>query len=144
MPGFGTGENRYQIELDTIPLIQATEVSGGTLDHTPFELFISNQPNPIIGRANFKIEEVTVKHAFALNGDEQQVFDWIDDYVTGDDVTKIGCRVVVFDEDGMSPVATIQFMQIVPTKWKMENMSSGGNNPAYFSFSFRPTDMQVM
>ena len=65
--GRGTSTGRYLIEMDGVAAVRSSEVSGVGLDHQPFELFESNRPNPRLGRGHYKIGEIRVKHAVALN-----------------------------------------------------------------------------
>lgn len=140
----GTSEGRYLFELDGVTAVRASEVSGITITHEEFELYESNRPNPHIGRGHYKCEAVNVKHAHALNGTGQQFFQWMSDFIRGGAIERRGARLIVLDEDGESPVAIYELLQCVPTKMQAESQTAGGKNASMFTFSLRPTDMQLI
>lgn len=144
MPGRGTSEGRYLVEIDGVTAVRATEVSGLKLQHDAFELHEGNKPNPSVGRGNFKVPEITVKHAHALNETGTEVMQWLQDFIRGVDLTRRGMRMIVLDEDGISPVSTYELQDCVPCDYTVETHSGGGNNPSFFSFMIRPEDMQML
>lgn len=142
MPGQGTHENRYILELDGVAAVAASEVTMPGKDHTPFELYVGNRSNPILGGGNFKIGDLSFKHAHALNQAGTELFQWMDDYTGRIDLSKRNARLVVMDEDGQTPVAEYEMTECVPTSFKPEAHSASGTNASMFSFSLRPTDMR--
>jgi hypothetical protein len=136
-----THENRYQLEMDGVTVLQASECKIGAKEHTPFELYLGNQPNPELGRGNSKVNETTFKHATGLGEAANELSRWYDDYVDGVDVTKRGARLIVFDETGTTPIDTYEMQDCVPTKFELENHSASGTNASMFTFGLRPTRM---
>jgi len=142
MPGQGTHENRYVIEVDGVAAIAASDMTPPSKDHTPVELYVGNNPLPVLSRGNSKIGDFSFKHAHALNQAGAELFQWIDDYVGGLDTTKRNARIVVFDEDGEAIVDEYELQECVPTSYKPESHSASGNNASMFSFSLRPSNMR--
>jgi phage tail-like protein len=142
MPGQGTHENRYLIEVDGVAAVAASEMTPPSKDHTPVELYVGNQPNPVLSRGNFKIGDFSFKHAHALNQAGADLFQWMDNYTDGIDLTKRTARLVVLDEDGATPVAEYELQECVPTSFKPETHSASGTNASMFSFTLRPTNMR--
>lgn len=142
MPGQGTHENRYVIEVDGVAAVAASEMTPPSKDHTPVEVYVGNSPSPVLSRGNTKIGDFTFKHAHALNQAGSELFQWMDNYVDGVDTSKRTARIVVFDEDGQSTVDEYELQDCVPTSYKPEAHSASGTNASMFSFSLRPTNMR--
>lgn len=140
MAGEGTSESRYLFEFDGVTSLQATEVTGLAKDHTPFELYTSNRPNPRLGRGNYKIGDLTVKHASALNASGDEIFKWIEDFVNGFDVSKRSGRLIILDEDGQTPIDVWELQECIPKKFEIDSHTAGGNNPSFFRFVIQPTN----
>lgn len=140
----GTSTGRYIVEFDGVSAVRSTEVSGVGIDHTPFELWESNRPNPHNGRGHFKVDEIKVKHGSALNSTGEEVFQWVKDFVEGRDVERRTFRLIKLDEDGRSPIETWECYECVPKKFSSENSTAGGNDAAYFSFSILPEDLEYI
>ncbi|HEY6334096.1 MAG TPA: phage tail protein [Blastocatellia bacterium] len=138
MPGQGTSEARYIIEMDTVPVIAATEVSGLDMKHTPAKFFPSNQPFPNLPRGNTECDEVKVKHAHALNSAASNVWSWFQAFVLGYGVQRITFRFIVLDEDGLTPIATYTCTNCDPTSFGADSHNAGGNNASFFNFSIKP------
>lgn len=135
-----TSENRFLLEIDGIGTIRATEVTMPDKEHTPFELYVGNKPNPILGRGNFKVNEMTFKHATALGQVTRELSQWVDDYTSGIDVAKRGARFIVLDEAGISPVDTYELRDCVPTRFKAETHGAANTNASMFTFGLRAED----
>ena len=144
MPERGTSEGRYLFEFDGVSAVRSSEVSGVSKEHSPFELAESNRPNPHLGRGNYKCSEITVRHAHALNETGFEVFQWMQDFITGANVERRSGRLIVLDEDGQTPVQTYELRECVPTKFEADTHTAGGSNPSYFRFSLRPTDFELI
>jgi len=142
MPGQGTHENRYVVEVDGVSAVAASEMTPPSKDHTPVELYTGNKPNHTLSRGNFKIGDFSFKHAHALNQAGADLFQWMDDYTDGIDNTKRTVRIVVFDEDGQTPVDEYELQDCVPTSYKPESHSASGTNASMFSFTLRPENMR--
>jgi phage tail-like protein len=138
----GTHEGRYLLEIDGVTAVRASEVTMPGKDHTPVELYVGNQPNPILVRGNFKIGDMTFKHATALNLAGEELFQWADDYMDGVEVGKRGVRFVVLSEDGFTPVEEYELQECVPTSFKPETHSASGSGASMFTFGLRPTNMR--
>jgi hypothetical protein len=136
MPGRGTHENRYLIEIDGIGQIRASEVTMPGKEHTPVELYVGNQKNPLLLLGNFKVEALTIKHASALNETRSQYSQWLDDFLAGIDLQRRTARMVVTDEDGVTPVE-----ECVPTSFKLETHSASGTGASMFTIGLRPENM---
>lgn len=142
MPGQGTHENRYVIEIDGVPVIAASEMTPPDKSHTPVEIYTGNNPMPQLSRGNSKIGDFSIKHAHALNQAGSDLFQWMDDYADGVDNSKRTARIVVMDEDGVTPVDEYELQDCVPTSYKPEAHSAGGTNASMFSFTLRPSNMR--
>lgn len=138
----GTHEGRYLLEIDGVTSVRASEVTMPGKDHTPFELYVGNQPNPILGRGNFKIDALTFKHATALNQSGEELFRWADDFMDGIDLSRRGARFIVLDEAGVTPIEEYELEDCVPTSFKPETHSASGTNASMFTFGLRPTNMR--
>jgi hypothetical protein len=141
MAGQGTSEARYIIEMDGVPVLTATEVSGLTKKHTPAKFNVSNQPFPNFPRGNYEIEPVKVKHAHALNSAGSSVFTWYDLFVNGFDVQRITFRFIVLDEDGETPIATYECTNCSPTDFGPDTHNADGKNASFFNFAVQPQNM---
>ena len=142
--GFGTSETRYLVELDGITALAVSEISGFGKKHTPFKLNVGNRPNPILGRGQFEVEELNLKNAHALNQTGREYMQWLDDFTEGIDNSRRSARVIVLEEDGVSPAAIYELQDCVPTMFKVETHSAGGNNPSYFSCGLMPENMRLL
>jgi phage tail-like protein len=143
MANFGTAASRYVVEIDGVAAIRASEVSGVGMEHTLVELHVGNRPNPILVRGNFKVNEVTFKHGHALNSAGVETMAWMQGFINGDVVERRNMRLVIMDEDGLSPVAEYDMSGCVPTKFMVETHQGNANDPSYFSFSLRPEDLRL-
>ena len=143
MSGRGTSEGRYLIELDGIAAVRATEVSGLKIELDNFELYEGNKGNPSYGRGHFKVGEVTVKHAHALNQTGAEFLSWLQDFARGIAVERRGARFIVLDEDGSTPIEDYELLSCIPKMFQVESHTAGGNNPSFFTFSIQPEDMQA-
>jgi phage tail-like protein len=140
----GTAEGFYLVEIDGISAVKCSEASGLKFDHSEFELSESNRANPHVGRGGYKISEVSFKHGHALNSTGHEFFQWLREFAKGQSVERRTVRVIVMDEDGQSPVMTYELEKCIPKSFEQETLTAGGNNAAYFKFSVRPEDMQVI
>ncbi len=136
-----TSENRYILEIEGFGTIYASEVTFGGKEHTPAELYIGNQPNPILVRGNFKVNELTFKHAHGLGSVANDAAQWVDDYVDGIDVSKRGGRFIVLDEAGITPLDTWELRGSVPTKFQPETHGASNTNASMFTLGLRPENM---
>lgn len=140
----GTHENRFQVEIDGIGLIEASEMTPPNDEHTPFELHIGNEPRPRLGRGNSKVDDFTFKHASALNDVVSAFMQWLKDFQNGDDLLRRGARLIVFDEDGKTPVNEYILKRCVPRSFKLESHSAGGTNASMFTCAIRAEDMEAI
>jgi len=140
----GTSEGRYLFEFDGVSAVRSSEVSGVKITHEEFELYESNRPNPHLGRGHYKVDTINVKHAHALNSTGQEVFQWMSDFIRGDNVERRGARLIVLDEDGQTPVDIYELLQCVPISFAAETHTGGGKNASMFTFAIRATDMQLL
>ena len=101
----GTSSGRFLIEIDGVTSAEASEVSGIGIKHEPFKIAIGAQANPILGRSNYECEEVTMKHAYALNSTGNEVFAWFGDYIKGYTTDKLNMRLIQLSEDGFGTAA---------------------------------------
>ncbi|HKO43332.1 MAG TPA: phage tail protein [Pyrinomonadaceae bacterium] len=138
----GTAEGRYLLEIDGVSSIRASEVTMPGKEHTPVELYVGNQRNPILVSGNFKVDALTFKHAHALNQSGEELFRWIDGYLDGVDQTKRGARFIIMDEGGSSPLEEYELQECVPTSFKPETHSASGTNASMFTFGLRPSNMR--
>ena len=136
-----TSENRFLLEIDGIGTIRATEVTMPDKEHTPVELYVGNRPNPILVRGNFKVNELTFKHATGLGQVTREISQWVDNYTSGLDVTKRGARFIVLDEAGVTPIDTYELRNGVPTRFKPETHGAANTSASMFTFGFRAEDM---
>jgi len=134
-------KNRFVVEIEGIDQIRATKVDGlDVIKHTPAKLMIGNRPNPIHGRGNYEVGEVTVSHAEDLGQTAEQVFLWHQNYIKGFDLAKRNARVVEMGEDGVSVVAEYELQNCVPTSFKNDGMDATSSDHAFFTFGFQPED----
>lgn len=141
---FGTSEARYVIEVDGVSAVRASEVTGVGLDHTPFKLYESNRGNPMLGRGNYECTEVKIKQGHALNEAGQEFFQWVADFVRGEDVERRFARLIVYDENGRTIHKIWEMHECIPMKMEEDNHKSGGSEPAYFNVSIKPTDLELI
>lgn len=137
-----TSNGHFLVEIDGVTVIEATEFELGSVDHEPFELPVGNRPNPILGRAKYKVGECKLKQAYALNNEGIELFAYFKNYCSGITTEKRGIRVVQLAEDGFTPIGIHQFIECVPTKWQPEGKKADSKDASYFSISFRPTDYE--
>jgi hypothetical protein len=139
--GRGTTEGNYLIEIDGITAVRAMNVSGGGLNQTPTLVPEGNKPNPNVVRGTYEIAEVTVKQATALNDTGREFFAWLFDFCKGFTTERRGARLIELDEDGLTPVHIIDWIDCVPTSFDPDDRAARGNNQASFSFKFKPEDI---
>lgn len=139
--GQGTSSGRFLLEMDGVSIARASEVSGIGIKHEPFKIGVGDQPNQILGRSSYECEEVTVKHAYALNSTAQEMFDWFSDYIRGFRTDKLSIRLIQLAEDGFGTEAVWEMFECVPTAFMHENNKGDSNDAAYFTLKFKPTDI---
>jgi hypothetical protein len=135
-------EGNYLLELDGFGAISATEVALPSKTHTPWEHQPGNQASPDLGRGNFKVEEMTFKHAHGVGQIADQLNAYFDDYLDGVRTDKLNGRFIVNDESGLVPVMTYEIVDAVPTQFKIENHSGTGTGVSMFTFGLRPTNFR--
>lgn len=140
----GTSSARYIIEIDGISAARASEVSGVGLKHEPFKIAVGDRANPIVGRSTYEANEVTVKHAYALNKTGQEAFRYFGDYLKGYTVQKLNMRLIQLDEDGFGTTATWELEECVPLEFTHETNKGDSNDAAYFTLKFKPTDAYLI
>ena len=140
MPGQGTHENRFLIEIDGVTAVRAAECSGLDFEQTPAKLFESNKPNPNLVRGNYEIKEVSFKQGEALNGTGDEFFQWLFEFSNGLDLSRRNCHVIVMDEDGLSPFAIYALVKCIPVKMGPGNLNASGTNASLFNFSLMAED----
>lgn len=140
----GTSSGRYLVEIDGVSACRASEVSGIGLKHEPFKIPVGDRANPILGRSNYEANEVTIKHAYALNRTGRELFAYFGAYVKGLTVEKRTVRLIQLDEDGFGTVAVWELSECVPTEFTQENNKGDSNDAAYFTIKFKPTDADLV
>ena len=140
MPGRGTNEGGFIIELDGVSSIRAMNVSGGAINHTPTLINEGNRPNPTVTRGNYEIDELTINQASALNDTGLEFYQWLRDFLDGLVVEPRTFRLVVLDEDGSSPVEIWEYLDVIPTSLQPNDRAARGQNPAAFTFKVKPSD----
>ena len=140
----GTSSGRFLIEIDGVTSADASEVSGIGIKHEPFKIAIGAQANPILGRSNYECEEVTMKHAYALNSTGNEVFAWFGDYIKGYTTDKLNMRLIQLSEDGFGTAAIWEMLECVPTMMMQETNKGDSNDAAYFTLKFKPTDAYLI
>lgn len=143
MPNLGTSSGRFLVEMDGVSAMRASEVSGIGIKHEPYKIAVGDQANPILGRSNYEGDEVTLKHAYALNSTGQEIFSWFTAYVKGDRIDKPSFRLIQLAENGYGTVAVWNLSECVPTQLTHENNKGDSNDAAYFTLKFKPTDVEV-
>jgi len=136
-----SSEARFLVEIDGVTGIVATETTPPGFKHTPVKYQPGNQHKPIHLRGNSEVEEMTFKHARAVNGVGLQLVQWLQDFASGDAVEPRTVRFITMDEAGRNPVETWQLRDCVPTMFKPDSGSGTGTNVATFSFSLQPDDV---
>lgn len=139
----GTSQGRYLFELDGVTAVRSSEVTGVNKGQEEFELYESNRPNPHLGRGHFKCEKIKVKHGHALNETGAEFFQWLNEFVNGDNVERRSSRLIILDEDGQSPVAIYELEKCIPISFSPDTQQAGGKDANYFNFEIRPEDMQL-
>lgn len=142
--GQGTHENRFLLEIDGVTAIKASEVSMPDVEHTEVELYIGNQANPLLHRGNFKVGELTFKHATAVNETGRELMNWFQDFIRGDDTTRRTARFIVLDEDGLTPIDEYELQNCIPKRFKPETHNAGGTGSSMFTFGLRAEDMVLL
>ena len=141
----GTASSRYKVEIDGIAACRASEASGFGLKHEPFKIGVGDQANPILGRGNYEPNEVTIKHAHALNSTGREFFNWFGRFIKGETVEKRSMRLIRLTEDGKSTEAIWECIDCVPTEFTEENSKgaeSSSAEAAYFTMKFKPEDVK--
>jgi phage tail-like protein len=142
--GQGTNASRYILEIDGVTSLIASEVTMPDMEHTVTELHVGNEANPRLLRGNFKIGELTFKHATAVNESGRELMAWIQDFVQGTDVTRRTVRFIVMDESGLTPVDEYELQDCVPTRFKPETHNASSNEASMFTFGLRAANMVML
>lgn len=137
-------EGNFILELDGFGPISATEVTIPSRSHAPWEHQPGNQPFPDLGRGNFKVEELTFKHAHGVGGVAEALSRYFDLYEDGLVTEKLNGRFIVMDESGLIPQQTYDIQDAVPTQFKVENHSGTGTGVSSFTFGLRPTKFRLV
>jgi|SRR5947209_2003371 len=137
-------EGNFIIELDGFGPISATEVSMPSKTHTPWEHQPGNQPEPDLGRGNFKTEDMTFKHAHGVGNVAEQLERYFDLYVDGLVTDKLNGRFIIMDESGLVPQQTYDLIDAVPTSFKVEQHTGSGTGVSTFTFGMRPTRFRLV
>lgn len=140
----GAGQGYYVLEMDGVAAARASEVTGIGLKHEHFEIGVGDQANPIIGRGKYKPQEVTVKHALALNNTGEEVFSYFKDYVKGFRTDKLSMRLIQLAEDGFTTLKIWEMIECVPTEFAQEGNKGESKDAAFFNFKFMPTDVDFI
>lgn len=140
----GTSSGYYIIEIDGVSAARASEVSGLNIKHDPFKIGVGDRPNPILGRSKYEIDEVTVKHAHALNNTGRELSGYIVAYCRGLRTDKLNCRLLQMAEDGFGIEAVWEMIECVPTSFSQDTNKGDSNDAAYFTFKFKPTDAYMI
>lgn len=140
----GTAARSFLVEMDGVSQAMASEVTGIGLKAEPFKIGVGNQPNPILGRAGYEAEEVTMKHAYALGGTESEIFSWFEDFIRGDRTDKPTFRLIQLAENGYDTIRTWECTECVPTGFMQEGNKADSNDAAYFTLKFKPTDARLV
>lgn len=138
----GISQNRYLVEIEGIAQFCCSECTPPEKQHTPVELYESNKPNPNLVRGNFKISDVSFKHAYGINDAAGDCFRWLNDFSSGTNVQRRSARLMVMTEDGLTPLKTYEMERCVPLNFKPETFTASGNDPGYFTFMIRPEDFR--
>jgi hypothetical protein len=140
----GTSAGGYLVEYDGVTVCRASEVSGLGLKHTPFKIAVGDRANAIIGRSNYEANEITVKHASAMNNTGNEVFRDFRNWLVGRDVTKRTFRVIQLDENGSDIAMIWEASECVPTEFTKESNKGDSNDADYFTFKIQPTDLEML
>ena len=140
----GTSSGRYLLEMDGVSAARASEVAGIGLKHEPFKIAVGDQANPILGRSNYEANEVTIKHAHALNNTGDEMFAWFGDYVKGFRTDKLNVRLIQLGEDGFSTGQIWEMTDCVPTEFMQEGNKGDSNDAAYFTLKLKPSDAYMV
>jgi phage tail-like protein len=141
--GNGTHSGHFLVEYDGVAALEASEVTGIEKETEPFEIKRGNKSMPIYGRGKSKVSPVTFKHALAINSSGAEVFQYFDDYTNGLTTEKRNFRIVQLAEDGFTPQGVYEFINTVPTKFKMEDNKADGKDAAMYSFTLQPEDLVI-
>ena len=142
--GHGTHENRYILEIDGFDQILSSECTMGDKEHTPFELMVGNNPDAMLGRGTRKTADTTFKHAHGLNNVAQAFSQWLDDFADGVDLERRNGRMIVMDEDGVTPMNEYELQQIIPRTFKPETHSASGTGASMFTCAIRAEKMVAL
>jgi hypothetical protein len=136
----GASSKYYLVEFDGVTFCQASEFELGEVKHEPYKIHVGNQPNPILGRGGFEVGECKIKHANGLHNTDTEMHKIFDDFIRGRSTAKPTIRVIQLNEDGFSPMRVHEFIECVPTTYKVEPKKGDAKDAAMFSFGFMPTD----
>lgn len=140
MANVGAGAGYYLLEMDGVSAAEASEVSGIGIKHENFKIDVGNRPNPYLGRGKYECDEVTIKHAHALNNVGQQMFRWFGDYIKGYRTDKVNIRLVQLGEDGSEIIEVWEMEECVPTAFTQETNKGDSKDASYFMIKLKPTD----
>lgn len=139
----GTSAGHYLLEMDGVTVCRASEVTGLGVKHTPYKIAVGDRANPYLGRSNYEVNEITVKHASAFHNTRRETFQYFKNFLKGNDVGKRNFRVVQLAEDGRGVVDTWELIDCVPTEYTKGDNKGDSNDADTFSFKLLPTDIDV-
>lgn len=137
----GISSARFLVEMDGVSIMDASEVSGIGLKHEVVKIAVGSRANPHLARGNYECEEITLKHAHALNSAGFELSLQFDSFIRGLDVGKPTFRLIQLGEDGFETVAIWEAFECVPTMFSQESNKADSNDAAYFTLKFKPTDL---
>jgi hypothetical protein len=135
-----TNDGNFLIEVDGVAVCQASEIDLPDTEHAEVEIWDGINQNPALVRGKFKVGDITIKQAHALNNEGEEFTRMFQDFIRGVNLERPTIRIVTIGEDGFTPVATDEYIRCIPKKFKPEKKDGKGPNGSYFSITFRAED----
>jgi hypothetical protein len=127
------------VEVDGVALCEAQEVKMSGPEHEEVEIHTGTRDHPILVKGKYKVPEVEIKQARALNNEGSDFIRLFQDYRTGANMAKPTVRIVTLGEDGQTVIATDEYTECVPKKFKPGDKKADGKEADTFDITFRPT-----
>ena len=140
----GASAGYFLFEMDGVTFARASEVSGIGLKHEVVKIGVGDQANPILVRGKYEPQEVTVKHAHAINNTADEIFSYMRNYIKGFRTDKLNMRCIQLAEDGFSTLQIWEMIECVPTEFSNEGNKGDSKDAAYFMFKFMPSDVDFL
>lgn len=139
-----TSANRYRVEIDGFPAINATNATIPETTATLHKHQAGNQRAPQHGPATYEVGEFSFRHATGQGNIDVALAEWFRRVHVDGVVDKRNARLVIFDHTGRTPLRTWLLLSCLPTSIKPEDHEGESDRTSEFTFAIKPEDFRLL